>query len=310
MILRSGVHIKTASWTPTLPFQCVWRQKDGIRCHVGRVFDPILFSEGTQEFTQYRFPRKKPILMRSIGGQVQVTPASESSVSKNKGNGILTGSVKVYYNTKFGRGAAGDADVVEVNGDTGYVYWSEYIYKNKSNSVYVVLTRNTDGDETKWILSLVDTNELSVEDIKIACISGSACVQLWQSDVSYAGGGGEGVYPFKVTASANEISVVTGGINNHVCVFAKQTKGVGTWYVYASATGASPGFPQSAAVYISETLPADNDSTASILLAMVQVTQSEGEYSASVSQIARGSQWVDRFKCSSEGVASYYWSRV
>lgn len=311
-MLRAGVHIKTASWSPTLPFQCVWRQKDGIRCHVGRIFDPLLFQEGSDEYVQNRFPRKKPILLREVGGQMSVTPASESSMSKNKGNGIKTGSVPVYYKQGFGRGSVGDIDVVEVNSDTGYVYWAESRYISRSDSVYVILKRSSDGENTtKWIMSLVDADEVQKDDIKIACVSGSSCVQLWQSDIVYVSSAAETDHPFKVTITdvqANYISLnIRSGLVNNVLMSDMQLQYTGDLnsglFVYLKCAGSNnAAFPSSVVADVGTSVPADTDSYGYVAVATISGTL--------IQQQVYTSLWGERHKYTAPNATRYFYYRI
>lgn len=163
-------------------------------------------------------------MVTSIDGQMSVTH-NDTSVSKNKGNGINTGSVKLYYNQQFGRGEYNGSGVTAVSSDLGYVFWAEGLYKNSSRNgaVYLIISRTPGEQETdkpKWIMSLVDENEVTNQDFKLACITGSSCVQIWQSDITYASGGPaapECYFPFKIEVdqSTGEYRVHPGNINEY-----------------------------------------------------------------------------------------------
>lgn len=219
MILRAGVHVKTAPPAAVAPWLCVWRNKDGLRCHVGRVYDPALFDLGTAEYAQGNFPRKRPSTMTLIGGTV-VTRAPEANMSKDTSGGFKTSSVQVYYNTQFGKADLGTPTLVAVP-QAGYAFWPEGKYKNAGAGVYVILSRlEGEGQQTKWALSICLEEEVVPKDIKIACLAGSSCIQIWQSDITYAVGGGQAecYFPFKIEVDqANgNYKVGMGSINGYI----------------------------------------------------------------------------------------------
>jgi hypothetical protein len=302
-MLRAGVRLRTAPWTPTLPWQTIWRQKDGIRCHVGRVFDSELFSNGVSEYVQNRFPRKKPVMVTSIDGQMSVTH-NDTSVSRNKGNGIITGSVKLYYNSVFGRGEYADSTVQEVSSDLGYVFWAEALYRNSSRTgaVYLIINRTSgpeESDQPKWIMSLVDENQISNQDFKIACITGSSCVQIWQSDITYAQGGGtqaECYFPFKISVNqaTGEYIVSPGSING---TYIQQYSGTcnGTVNLYAQATDGGSGITGGS-------ITTTSAQQLTIPIGTITGTTQTG---FQIYQMLTNSLYWERFKCGSNEVEYY-----
>lgn len=309
-LLRAGVHVKTAPPAPVGPWSCVWRNRDGLRCHVGRVYDAELISGNATEYSQSQFPRKKPSTMTLIGGAV-VTIAPDTNMSQASTSGFKTGSSKVYYKTNFGRASYDDNDLVEVP-DSGYAFWPEGKYKSQGGGVYVILSRlektsvgNEPPNPPKWVLSLSLEANVQKRDFKIACVAGTSCIQIWQSDIVYSKEI-ESDYPFKVKLDGNKIIVVAGGINSIRCE-ASGTYGNGTWFVVGSATfNGQYGNVGSADVTIQSSMPSSSDLTGVILIATVTI----GTTTSEIDQIVSGSQFVDRFKCSNVGTAQYFWNLV
>lgn len=301
---------KTAPPQDVHPWKCVWRNGDGIRCHIGRIFDLELL-EGGEEFIQTRFPRKKPITVTLIGG-LSSNASGDANVSPGaQGDGVGTGGAKVYYKSVFGRVTASTAGLLEVPSGTGYAFWPEGLYRQRNDSTYVILKRETDdAGESKWILSLVGSSSVEETDIKIALRVSASLVQIWQSDIFYSAGAVEDSFPFKVTCNSDgEISVVTGAVHNIVCEFTPTTPAAGLWYVYVKASGWTGYNPSAASIILVNAVTADTDTEGHLLLGMVNIVSGTPK-TCTVTQIAGGSQWVDRFKCGSDGTADYYWSRV
>jgi hypothetical protein len=218
MILKTSFSVKTAPPAATFPWSCVWRNRDGLRCHIGRVYDPELFAKGAAEYSQESFPSKKPSTMTLIGGSV-VTRAPNPNMSKSTTTGFKTGSVEVYYKTNFGR-ANYDSNTLQLVPESGYAYWPEGAFKSSSGSVYVILSRlEKTGEKPKWAISLCLEAAVQKNDFKLACIAGSSCIQIWQSDITYAAGGSvSNEHPWKVSFKLENnganVSIVNGSINN------------------------------------------------------------------------------------------------
>ena len=211
---------KTAPPQDVHPWKCVWRNGDGIRCHIGRIFDQELLQSGG-EFIQNRFPRKKPITVTLIGG-ITSNASGDANVSPGaQGSGTNTGGVKVYYAPTFGRATPDTAGLIAVPAGTGYAYWPEGLYRQRGSSVYVILKKEEPEEGTpKWILSLVSEGELDTGDIKIAHRLAASCVQLWQSDIMPTAvmGAPECFFPFKIEVDQSNGAYVVnpGSINGNV----------------------------------------------------------------------------------------------
>jgi hypothetical protein len=315
-MLRAGVRVRTAPWSPTLPWQAVWRQKDGIRVHLGRIYDTTA-TDG--EYVQNRFPRKKPVLMTSIGGQVSVAP-NDTSMSRNRGNGIFTGSAIVYYRSQFGRSTISDTDLTEASSDLGYVFWPEGVYKSQTEAVYVVIAREDDGNDVKWIMSLVDESDLNYLDIKIACITGSSCVQIWQSDIVYTPPATDADHPFKCVVVGNKVKVTEGTVTN---VLATAVGGgdltdsanhltipsTTNWFVQLKITSTNTQFPVTVEVETTSAGGVNTTTVAYVLLARGRNIVFEGQtYPIIVSQFVSTSLWGD--KALFVDFANYYFYRV
>lgn len=218
-MLKAGFSVRTAPPAATPPWSCVWRNRDGLRCHMGRVYDPELFDDGTTEYAQGNFPSRKPATMTLVGGNV-VTRAPELNMSVPTTSGFKTGSVQVYYKTNFGKATydSGDLQVVPAS---GYAYWPEGKFKSQGDRVYVILSRlEKEGESPKWAISLCLESAVQKKDFKLACIAGTSCIQIWQSDITFASGAGGGAsdHPWLVTCAdaADKVTVTIndGAISN------------------------------------------------------------------------------------------------
>jgi len=326
MLLRSGVHVKTAPPAATPPWSCVWRNKDGLRCHVGRVYDPELFDDGAAEYAQGQFPRKKPSSMTLIGGAV-ITNAPESNMSQSSTGGFKTGSVKLYYKTNFGRANYTSNDLEEVP-ESGFAYWAEGKFKSQTGSVYLILSRlEQEGSQAKWVLSLSLEANIQKKDFKIACIAGTSCIQIWQSDITYATGGGGGAddHPWKVSCanSATKVTVTIndGAISNVMLsnpTYSHEITAEGEYSVLLKVTCLNLVYPQEVIwSVVKDWSPYNSPNTlteAWLKVAHIEVTNEVGPpatKASTVTELIRSSLMTERIKYG-QGLnsARYYFNRV
>lgn len=322
MLLRSGVHVKTAPPAATPPWSCVWRNKDGLRCHVGRVYDPELFDDGATEYAQGQFPRKKPSSMTLIGGAV-ITNAPDYNMSQASSGGFKTGSVKIYYKTNFGRATFSDNDLQEVP-ESGYAYWPEGKFKSKNDGVYVILSRlEQTGEQSKWVISLSLEANIQKKDFKLACIAGTSCIQIWQSDITYAtGGGGGGDHPWKVTcadsATKVEVSIADGSINNVMLdnpTYVHNITAEGEYSVLLKVTCVGLVYPEKVIWSVAKDwIPAENTLTECWLKAAHVKVEQAGDpatYTSTITQLFSSSLRSERLKHGNAlNAARYYFNRL
>lgn len=136
---------------------------------------------------------------------------------------------------------------------------------------------------------------------------------------------GPGPHPFQVmvvkTSSGCIAQVVPGTINNieptlggtQLSATPRPTVNLGSAtsptyeYVYlempVAASGSPPAFPDNPIISHDSSVPYSDDSTAYLLLALVDIS------TGMVSQYVGGSQWGERYKCGSNS-ASYYFGLV
>lgn len=311
MLLRAGVHVRTAPPALTGPWECVWRNKDGLRCHVGRVYDQAMFEDGAERYSQNQFPRKKPSTMTLIGGQV-VTNAPAANMSNSSTSGFSTSSVKLKYKTNFGYASYDDTDLDDIP-ESGYAFWPEGKFKGHSGAVYLILSKLEKEEEApKWVLSICDDSDAQPKDFRIAAVAGSQCIQLWGSDIVFSPST-DNMHPFKVIKKGveNEVSkwsVVTGSVNNIVPTNMSEILSVENGWVWVKSDydAGSKSFPGQTGVTIGagETLP--SSSTTSSYVALAQIT------AGTQAQLITGSLWGDRIQLGGGGTqtAQYYYAKV
>jgi hypothetical protein len=307
-MLRAGVTVKTAPPAAVGPWSCVWRNRDGLRCHVGRVYDDKMFDDNAEEYSQGQFPRKKPSSMTLIGGAV-VTNAPDTNMSSASTGGFVTGSVKVYYKTNFGRASYGNNDLEEVP-DSGYAFWPEGKYKSQAGAVYVILSRlENEGQQPKWVLSLSLGSNIQKKDFKIACIAGTSCIQIWQSDIVFGKGGNTTAeaHPFKIIRNPNPaimtFSVTEGTVNNEAVGLSSYS--LGNFQVWLKT------YP-SLSISVVASAPITDDTQAWLQIGRithVPKVPADGTYVTTIYQYVKNSIWLERFKCGSD-TAQYWYSQI
>jgi len=238
-----------------------------------------MFDANSEEYAQFNFPRKKPSTMTLIGGAV-VTTTPQANMSVSRSGGFLTSSVKLKYKQNLGLVQHGDSDIVDVP-DSGYAFWPEGKFKNAGETVYVILSRLTDGnnENPEWVLSLATEQDIWVYDFKLAAVAGTQCIQLWHSDIVYAkGGASEPDHPFKCVVVGDKLKVTAGTVTNKVAtavgggeldvvanypsIPAVSPSANGTpWWVYLKITSTSTQFPTLVEVVASATAPPVNTTT-------------------------------------------------
>jgi len=233
---------------------------------------------------------------------------------------VKTGSSLIYTKTSRGRVTTPSTSVDDT---LGYAIWAESQVKSTSQDTYFVLHKKRGQADSydKWCLSVVNASDVVNSDIKIACFKyargGSASranlIQLWKSDIVPQSGGTDD-FPFKISVSGREISVSTGTLNNKVTEFVSGEFGADNWRVYLKGSGWATANPSDTSVMVGNFDSTSDNTNAYLLLGTVKIeeqgTAPNKTYTAKVTQFAGGSQWVDRFKCSSSGVPDYYWCRV
>lgn len=178
------------------------------------------------------------------------------------------------------------------------------------------------SEESRWhILALGSNDAWEDDDIVIAQInpssgspSGWLVAQVLKSDILGMSSAQEVSFPFKITCTGQEISVVTGSVNNLICDFTPADYEEDTWYVYVQVGGWTGLSPSSVSILVANSALASNDTFGYLLLGTVLIeetgTPPNATYTSTVTQLVGGSQWVDRFKCNSQSTATYYWSRI
>ena len=184
-------------------------------------------------------------------------------------------------------------------GENGYVRW---LRSQAPENNYIVLHK----DGTKWCISAVEEEDVTTSDIVLAYIfNGLTVRQVWKSDIS---GLNDENYPFKISVSGNKISVQRGTINSIACE-ESGTYANGNWSIYGNAVFGTGNFGniQNAYITVANGSYPDDDTTGKILIGDVQLG---GQNGTKIYQYVSGSQHVDRFKCSSAGIAQYFWNLV
>ena len=251
--------------------------------------------------------------MTLIGGQTVTTPAGDTTVSKNKGNGIKTGSVSIKYKPSLGRGRAGDSDLVSVSPESGYVFWGENRFNSAGEPVYVVIAREENQNGAiVWVMSLVRESDLEGTDFKLSCVTGGDCVQLWQSDIVYTPpSSGEQNHPFKVTVSGfdeNKVSfrIQAGMVSNKVLnttVIEFSTQSIPPYiYFYVRCDGTDNAAWPTAVTAEASPTPKSNANDKGYLLVAT--------YGGLVQQLVSTSVWGERHKYTSPESVRYYYFRV
>jgi hypothetical protein len=283
-----------------------------------------MFDDGAVEYAQGNFPSKKPATMTLIGGSV-VTRAPELNMSTATTTGFKTGSVKVYYKTNFGRATYSANDLQEV-AESGYAYWPEGKYKSQGGRVYVILSKlEQEGDQPKWAISVCLEAAVQKKDFKLACIAGSSCIQIWQSDITFATGSGSGGsdHPWKVSCadSASEVvvSINDGSINNVMLSNPTYTHDIteqGEYSVLLKVTCENTTYPNEVIwSVVKDWVPAESTLTESWLKAAhVKVVQDSGPpatYTSTVTQLISNSLRSERLKHGNAlNAARYFFNRL
>lgn len=333
MLLRAGVHVRTSPPAPAGPWECVWRNKDGLRCHVGRVYDEAMFDADSEEYAQFNFPRKKPSTMTLIGGAV-VTTTPQANMSVSRSGGFLTSSVKIKYKQNLGLVQYGDNDIVDVP-DSGYAFWPEGKFLNAGETVYVILSRLTDDNDEnpKWVLSLATEQDIWVYDFKLAAVAGTQCIQLWHSDIVYAKGGAaaDPDHPFKCKIVDGKIKVTSGTVTgkiatavgggeldlpaNYIPIPVVPTPPMigGSWLVWIKITSTSTQFPVTVEVTSDENGPNPNSITESnVIIArgttLAPTTPGGDKVHFIRNQFIMSSLWGEKVQF--ENFANYYFYRT
>lgn len=293
---------------------------------MGRIYDPELFDDGATEYAQGNFPAKKPATMSLVGGSV-VTRAPELNMSTSTTTGLKTGSVQVYYRTNFGR-ATYDSNDLQLVGSSGYAFWPEGKFKSQNDRVYVILSRlEKEGEPPKWAISLCLETAVQKKDFKLACIAGTSCIQIWQSDITFANGtgGGDSDYPWMVACadSANKVTVTIndGAISNVMLsnpTYSHEITSEGEYSVLLKVTCNNLVYPEEVIwSVVKDWYPSLNQNTlteAWLKVAHINVTNEPGPPAtkrSTVTQLIKSSLMTERIK-HGQGLnaARYYFNRV
>lgn len=316
--------LRTSPATFARPWECVWRQGDGLRCYVGRIFDMDVAVGGPQ-FVQYRFSQPKPSILTL--GERPVTNLSTQGIGSNpSGNyGVKTGSCVVHQKSSFGRTTWSEG--TSVNPNLGYAFWPQGIWGGQGDAVYVILHKEEappeQNDVARWCVSLVAEADLVPEDIRLAVVISTKCVQIWQSDVYYAvGGGGPTTHPFMVEGSVNqndevELTIHDGHVNNVTLdnymvnnqKVIKTISGAGTYRVYIVVNKVSTTYPSTVEWEVTAAnaqVPANDDTKSHVLLAVVIVTVNNNVTSFEISQLVSTSLNTVRVKYGPATNEQYY----
>jgi hypothetical protein len=260
--------------------------------------------------------------MTLIGGAV-ITNAPDPNMSQASSGGFKTSSVKIYYKTNFGRATYGSNDLQEVP-ESGFAYWPEGKFKSQGDKVYVILSRlEQTGGQAKWVISLSLEANIQKKDFKLACIAGTSCIQIWQSDITYAtvGGGGPD-HPWKVTcvdSNTNvEVSIADGSINNVMLdnpTYVHNITQAGEYSVLLKVTCANLVYPEKVIWSVAKDwISVENTLTESWLkVAHVKVIQSgsPASFQSTITQLISSSLRSERLKHGNAlNAARYYFNRI
>lgn len=281
-------------------------------------------SVGGPQFIQYRFSQPKPGILTL--GDRPVTNLNGQGVGSNASGSyaVKTGSCVVHQKSSFGRTTW--AQAASISPDSGYANWGQGIWGGNSGAVYVILHREdvpegqSESEVPKWCLSLVNESDLVPEDIRVAVIVSTKCVQLWQSDIYYTQGAG-GVaqdHPFKVIHVGSDeeeetstYKIVHGTVTNQIPGNIAEEITVSTdeydvWLKVPYDMSATPSFPAATGFEweIGTPLPDDTASEGYVRLAKVN--------GPTVTQYVTGSLWADRIQVGAGATlkAYYYYARI
>lgn len=320
-IRRGSIIVPTAAPQVPHPWKVEWSRGNSFSCFVGMIYDPNGISY-SGEWTPSRFPEGVAMQMN-----VNTNGMSQRAYNRDRTNmnsrafstGVRTGSLNVYYKEGFGRCTL--IQTHSMSDTDGRVRWLEDdILTSGGSDIYLILHNLGDSSGAVWTLSWVAEASLTDSDIRVAVIkrraSGSVkgwqLFQLWKSDLY--GIASQQSFPFQIKCVGREISVVTGSVNNIVCVFTAGEFEADDWRVYLRVSGWTTLNPSAASVMVMNTTVASDDTYGYLLLGTVKIeehgTAPNKTYTSKVTQLASGSQWVDRFKCSTNTVANYYWNRI